>query len=103
MRLNTGLLQVIAKDLLKHKLTVLLAICVVGSAFAVIIATHETRLLTAKRESLRAEKDHLDIEWRNLLLEENALVEHSRIRKIATEKLHMKRATGRNEEVVELP
>jgi hypothetical protein len=35
-----------------------------------------TRLLTAQREQLVLERDALDIEWRNLILEENALGDH---------------------------
>ncbi len=103
MIFKPSLLQIVVKDLLKYKFTFLLALAVVASAFAVILATHETRLMTAKRETLRAEKDNLDIEWRNLLLEQNALIEHSRIRRIANEQLNMQRARGESEQVVELP
>ncbi|MFO6423290.1 cell division protein FtsL [Motilimonas sp. KMU-193] len=103
MIFKPSLLQIVVKDLLKYKFTLLLALAVAASAFAVILATHETRLMTAKRETLRAEKDNLDIEWRNLLLEQNALVEHSRIRRIANEQLNMHRAIGESEQVVELP
>ncbi|MCE0555752.1 MULTISPECIES: cell division protein FtsL [unclassified Motilimonas] len=103
MIFKPSLLQIVVKDLLKHKFTILIAVAVVVSAFSVILATHETRLMTAKREMLRGEKDKLDIEWRNLLLEQNALVEHSRIRRIANEQLNMHRATGKFEQVVELP
>ncbi len=32
---------------------------------------------------------NLDIEWRTLILEENALGDHSRVERIATEKLQL--------------
>ena len=40
------------------------------------------RLPTAQREQLVLERDALDIEWRNLILEENALGDHSRVERI---------------------
>lgn len=65
---------IIGGDLLRHgKLPLLLLIAVLASAIMVVITTHKTRLLTAQREQLVLEKDSLDIEWRNLILEENAL------------------------------
>lgn len=103
MIFKPSLLRIVVKDLLKHKFTLFVATAVVVSALSVIVATHETRLMMAKRETLRGEKDDLDIEWRNLLLEQNSLIEHSRIRRIASEELNMHRATGKNEQVVELP
>lgn len=50
-----------------------------------VTTAHHTRLLTAQREQLVLERDALDIEWRNLILEENALGDHSRVERIATE------------------
>ena len=38
----------------------------------VVTTAHHTRLLTAQREQMVLERDALDIEWRNLILEENA-------------------------------
>ncbi|SQC39269.1 cell division protein FtsL [Klebsiella pneumoniae] len=49
-----------------------------------VTTAHHTRLLTAQREQLVLERDALDIEWRNLILEENALGDHSRVERIAT-------------------
>ncbi|MGP1957358.1 MAG: cell division protein FtsL, partial [Arsenophonus sp. ER-QC15-MAG3] len=34
-------------------------------------------------------KEFLDIEWRNLILEENLLVNHSRIERLSVERLQM--------------
>ena len=70
---------VIGGDLLRFgKIPLLLLIAVLVSSVLVVTTTHKTRLLTAQREQLVLERDALDIEWRNLILEENALGDHSR-------------------------
>ena len=81
---------VIGDDLLRFgKLPLCLFICIIITAITVVTTAHHTRLLTAQREQLVLERDALDIEWRNLILEENALGDHSRVERIATEKLQM--------------
>ncbi len=81
---------VIGDDLLRFgKLPLCLFICIILTAVTVVTTAHHTRLLTAQREQLVLERDALDIEWRNLILEENALGDHSRVERIATEKLQM--------------
>ena len=85
-----GLVGVIGGDLLRHgKIPVILLVAVLVSAILVVTTAHRTRLLTAEREQLVLERDALDIEWRNLILEENALGDHSRVEQIATQKLQM--------------
>ena len=54
----------------------------------------------AQREQLVLERDALDIEWRNLILEENALGDHSRVERIATEKLQMQHVDPSQENIV---
>ncbi|AIV28358.1 cell division protein FtsL [Enterobacter cloacae] len=46
------------------------------------------------------ERDALDIEWRNLILEENALGDHSRVERIATEKLQLQHVDPSQENIV---
>ena len=83
---------VIGDDLLRFgKLPLCLFICTTA---------HHTRLLTAQREQLVLERDALDIEWRNLILEENALGDHSRVERIATEKLQMQHVDPSQENIV---
>ncbi|CAJ0991241.1 cell division protein FtsL [Pantoea sp. Nvir] len=80
----------IGGDLLRYgKIPVILLIVVLVSAVIVVTITHETRLLTAQYERLILECDALDIEWRNLILEENALGNHSWVEHFATEKLQL--------------
>jgi cell division protein FtsL len=52
---------------------------------------------------LQQERDRLDIEWRNLLLEEQSLAEHSRVTRIATKELDMVRPLPNEEVIVRLP
>ena len=95
---------VIGGDLLRHgKLPVILIIAVLVTSIMVVITTQKTRLLTAQREQMVLEKDSLDIEWRNLILEENALGDHSRVERLAVEKLHMQHVDPSQERIVVQP
>ncbi|TKI08748.1 cell division protein FtsL [Martelella alba] len=96
-----GLIGVIGEDMLRHaKLPLILLAAVLVSAVLVVTTTNETRRLTAQREQLVLERDALDIEWRNLILEENALGDHSRVERIATEKLKMQHVDPAQENIV---
>lgn len=96
-----SLVPIIISDLLNcGKLPLLLFFAVLISAILVVITTHETRLLIAQREQLILERDALDIEWRNLILEENALGDHSRIEQIAADKLHMRHVDPAQEHII---
>ncbi|ELY4127256.1 cell division protein FtsL [Cronobacter malonaticus] len=92
---------VIGGDLLRYgKLPLCLFIAIIVTAIFVVTTAHHTRLLTAQREQLVLERDALDIEWRNLILEENALGDHSRVERIATEKLQMQHVDPSQENIV---
>ncbi|EEQ06546.1 Cell division protein ftsL [Yersinia bercovieri ATCC 43970] len=78
----------------------ILLVAVLVSAIFVVTTAHRTRLLTAEREQLVLERDALDIEWRNLILEENALGDHSRVESIATDKLKMQHVDPSQENIV---
>ncbi|KAA1194959.1 cell division protein FtsL [Photorhabdus heterorhabditis] len=98
-----GLAGIIGSDLLRNaKIPLILLVAVVVSAIVVVTTTHETRLLIAEKEHLVLERDALDIEWRNLILEENALSEHSRVERVAVEKMHMQHVNPAQENVVVL-
>ncbi|MBM7070977.1 cell division protein FtsL [Shewanella sp. 202IG2-18] len=95
--------RIIFQDLMNHKVLLFLSSVVIFSALAVVYYSHETRELTNEWDRQLQERDSLDIEWRNLLLEEQAQTEHSRIIRIATKDLHMKRPLPKEEIVVKLP
>jgi len=75
---------------------------VVISAFSVIYFTHLNRQTTSNLEVLLTERDELDIEWRNLLLEQNSLAEHSTIESKAVKLLRMKRPNAKSEIIIRL-
>ena len=95
-----NLAKEIGQDLLRYKWLLLLAIFAVCSALIVIVVTQSTRQLTSEYNELMAEQDRLDIEWRHLLLEQNTLMEHSRIELLARDKLGMKRPAPAEEKLV---
>ena len=100
-RVNLG--REILLDLGRHKLQILLALAIVATAMTTIVITHETRLLTITENELMDERDKLDIEWRHLLLEQNALAEHSRVSDIAKSKLEMARPSPLKEKIINQP
>ena len=95
-----NLASVIGQDLLRYKWSLLLAVMTICSALLVIVITQGTRQLTSEYNELMAEQDRLDIEWRHLLLEQNTLMEHSRIELLARDKLGMKRPAPAEEKLV---
>ncbi|MCJ8319647.1 MAG: cell division protein FtsL [Colwellia sp.] len=93
----------ILQDFQRHVLTYILLVVVVMSAFSVVYFTHLNRQSTSGLEVLLTERDELDIEWRNLLLEQNSLAEHSAIESKAEKLLKMKRPTVKTEVIIYLP
>ena len=90
------------QDIVRYIVTYLLLFFVVISAFCVIYYSHVNRQTTSELEVLRSIKDELNIEWRNLLLEQNSLAEHSAIESKAKKLLDMKRPNGNSEVIVSL-
>jgi len=90
-------------DLQRYILTYSVMVLVIISAFSVIYYTHLNRQSTSDLEVLLSERDELDIEWRNLLLEQNSLAEHSAIESKAKKSLKMKRPTVKTEVIISLP
>ncbi|MFB0980036.1 MAG: cell division protein FtsL [Alteromonadaceae bacterium] len=87
-------------DIQRHIFIYLLLIMVVISAFSVIYFTHLNRQTTSGLEVLLTERDELDIEWRNLVLEQNSLAEHSTIETKARKLLQMKRPNINSEVII---
>jgi len=90
------------QDILQHFVSYVLLFLVVVSAFSVIYYTHMNRQTTSELEQLYTQRDELDIEWRNLLLEQNSLAEHSAIESRAKNMLNMKRPDADSEIIVTL-
>ncbi|NQY49496.1 MAG: cell division protein FtsL [Colwellia sp.] len=87
------------QDIVRYSVTYILLVFVVISAFSVIYYSHINRQTTSELEILFSKKDELNIEWRNLLLEQSSLAEHSAIESKAKRLLGMKRP-GRDSEVI---
>ena len=89
-------------DIQRNIISYFFLVLVVCSAFAVIYYTHLNRQTTSQLEELLAERDLLDIEWRNLQLEQNSLAEHSTIESKAKKHLQMKRPDVNSEIIIRL-
>lgn len=88
------------QDLRRYKYVIALMLCVIITALTVIYIAHQNRQLTAERDQLLSQRDLLDREWRHLVIEQNALTEHSRVERIAQEQLGMVEVTPEREVVV---
>ena len=100
---KSALVVDIYHDIEQHLFTYVLLIAVISSAFAVIYFTHVNRQTTSELEVLLTERDELDIEWRNLLIEQNSLAEHSAIERKASKVLNMQRPDANSEVVITIP
>ncbi|OUR81200.1 cell division protein FtsL [Colwellia psychrerythraea] len=90
------------QDIVRYSVTYILLLFVVMSSFSVIYYSHVNRQTTSELEVLLSQKDDLNIEWRNLLLEQSSLAEHSAIESKAKKLLGMKRPNGNSEVIVTL-
>ncbi|NLS12303.1 cell division protein FtsL [Vibrio sp. SM6] len=99
-----NLALIIARDLLtagRGGLLVLFAIFI--SAMGVVLSTHMTRQAIAEKDHTLSQREALDEEWRNLMLEETALAEHSRVQSLAEQALEMKRPDSAKEVILGAP
>jgi len=84
------------------RLSITLVLLVVISALAVVGLRHQSRVSFAELQSLRSERDNLDIEWGRLLLEQGAWSQHQRVESIARTKLGMKTPEAREVVILNL-
>ena len=89
-------------DIQRHFLIYGVLVLVLVSAFAVIYFTHLNRQTTSEIEVLLTQRDGLENEWRNLLLEQNSLAEHSTIESKAEKELDMTKPDKYSEVIIEL-
>ena len=100
---QSNLTKMIGLDLLGvGRLHAILLFFIFISAIGVVLATHDTRQMVVEREKLLLEKDILDGEWRNLILEESALAEHSRVQSRSVDELNMERPAPDKEVIIKL-
>ncbi|MEC6815686.1 cell division protein FtsL [Photobacterium toruni] len=98
---SMNLASLIGRDLVTVGLVpLILAFTILISALSVVYITHESRQLIAQQEKLLMQRENYDVEWRNQILEENSLAEHSRIERLAETELKMQRPSVDNEIVI---
>ncbi len=98
---SMNLASLIGRDLVTVGLVpLILAFVILLSALSVVYVTHESRQLIAQQEKLLMQRENYDVEWRNQILEENSLAEHSRIERLAETELKMQRPSVDNEIVI---
>lgn len=97
------LLQDIWYDIQRSFLEYSLLFCVILSCFSVIYFTHLNRVTTSKIDDLLTQRDKLESEWRNLVLEQNSLAEHSAVEANAIKNLEMIRPDAKSEIMIKLP
>lgn len=100
---NISLHSLIVRDWRAGKWQALLLLACVVSALMVVHFAHLNRQATIEQDALYQQRDQLDIEWRNLLLEQRALAEHSRVEDIARNRLNMVRPSGERDVTVAVP
>ncbi len=66
-----------------------LAVLVMMSAFQLLTTRYETRLLVIRLQELQVQRDELERDWGQLLLEQGTWSTHSRIEDLARSKLNM--------------
>ena len=72
------------------KLVMLLALVVLASSLGVVYAKHQSRKLFVELDTLKKERDEMNVEWGRLQLEQSTLATHGRIERIAKKRLGMK-------------
>ncbi len=74
---------------LTRAMLALLIVATFLSALAVIDARNENRMLFARLQQLRQQRDQINVEWGQLLLEQSTWSTHARIEQVATRRLDM--------------
>lgn len=62
----------------------------VSSSVAIAYSVHKSRQYLNQLQGLQADRDHLETEWGQLLLEQHSWGAYSRVGKVATEQLQMR-------------
>ena len=71
------------------KLVIFLALIVLASSLSVVYAKHQSRKLFVELDTLKKERDEMNVEWGQLQLEQSTLATHGRVERIAKKRLGM--------------
>lgn len=69
--------------------TIILVLAILTSALSVIYVTNMTRSLNASVQQMLVERDHMHVQWGQLLLERSTRMMQARVQQVAEEKLGM--------------
>jgi len=70
-------------------LPLFLALACVGSGVTVVQIKHGSRTFTTRLDTLRRQRDHLQMEWAQLRLEQATLDQHGRVQQLAEKQFDM--------------
>lgn len=71
------------------KAAVTLAVLVLISSLGVVYSKHQSRKLFVELDTLKKERDEMNVEWGRLQLEQSTLATHGRIERTAKKRLGM--------------
>jgi cell division protein FtsL len=71
------------------RFNVILIALVLASALGLVASQHQSRKFFTELERLQNRERALDVEWGQLQLEQSTWAAHSRVEKVARERLHM--------------
>jgi cell division protein FtsL len=80
--------------------TLLLTLAVIVSSISVVYARHEGRKLFIELQALGRQRDHMEVEWGQLQLEQGTLTTQGQIEKAARERLGMENLSKDNMVIV---
>ncbi len=86
-----------------HRLTFILLILLVACGLATVASQHKARKLYVELQREQARTKQLDVEWRQLQLEQGTWATHSRVERMATRELNMRLPPAGRVEVVIMP
>lgn len=73
-----------------HLAVVVVALCVVATALGVAYTKHRSREMFVQLQTLKAQRDALNVEWGKLMLEQSTWATPPRVEQVAREHLDMR-------------
>lgn len=72
-----------------HLMVMAMAVGFFISALSIVYVTHSTRCLTSSIQQMLTEREHLRVQWQQLLLEKSTWIMQAHVQKIAEDNLQM--------------
>lgn len=84
----SAMARMIVQPEVRHVAAILMAL--IAASLGVAYSVHKSRVYLNQLQTLQVERDHLEVEWGQLLLEQQAWGAYGRIGKVATDELGMR-------------